>query len=134
MRKQAVLFHMIGALAVLMFAAGCSSIEVATTPAIGAPTLPPTDPASVQVLQGPPSQQFTELGQVTLEADTDTANAQIEAKLQQGAAKLGANAVFITEDRTQAVGADVLGGPLAGGELAPEVGRVIRAKAVRLEQ
>ncbi len=133
MRNKGMLFNVTGLMAILILAAGCSSIEVATTPGIGAPTLAPTDPATVQVLQGPPSQPFTELGQVTLEADTGTATAQIEAKLQQGAAKLGANAVFITEDRTQAVGAELVGGRL-GGELEPETGRVIRAKAVRLEQ
>ena len=131
MRNEAGWLSLFCVAVITMFAAGCSSIDMNTTATIGAPTFPPTDPALVQVLQAEPTEPYTEVGQVTLEADSNTPTAQVEAKLQQGAAKLGANAVFVTQDKVQAVGAMAMGGPRMGGAIEPEIGRVIRAKAIR---
>jgi hypothetical protein len=124
MTTRSIALGIIGA-AALVLATGCNTISVQTRQDIGVPTLAPTDPATVQIMRTPPTRPHVRLGEITVEPSSlDTPVAQIEAKLQQAGAKLGANAVVIVVDRTQVVGATVVGG-WYNRQLSPDIGRVI---------
>jgi hypothetical protein len=111
--------------AALVLATGCNTISVQTRQDIGVPTFAPTDPATVQIMRTPPTRPHVRLGEITVEPPSvETPVAKIEAKLQQAAAKIGANAVVIVVDRTQVVGASVVGG-WYNRQLSPDIGRVI---------
>jgi hypothetical protein len=118
------------AAATLFLATGCNTIPVQTRQDLGTPTYPPTDPATVQILRTEPTQNHVKLGEITAQPDENTPVAQIEAKLQQAAAKLGANAVVIVVDRTAVVGASVVGG-WYNRQLSPDIGRVIIGVPIR---
>jgi hypothetical protein len=119
------------ALALLVAATGCNSIPTQTTQYVGVQAYPPTDPASVEILRTAPTKPHVRLGEITAEpSSTSTPTPEIESKLQQAGAKLGANAVVIVVDRTQATGAVVTGG-WYDRQVTPEIGRVIKGVAIR---
>jgi hypothetical protein len=121
----------ITAAAALLGVVGCNTVSVQTRQDLGLPTYPPTDPATVQILRTAPTAPHVRLGEITAEpASVDTPVAQIETKLQQAAAKIGANAVVIVVDRTQVVGATVVGG-WYNRQLSPDIGRVIIGVPIR---
>src|SRR5688500_3847186 len=90
----------------------CASLNTTTTPYAGAPPSPPRDPASVQILRTQPTQPHDRLGQIIVDSATHSATLgpDVEQKLRQAAAKLGADAVVVVYDRRQPVGAYVMGG------------------------
>jgi len=90
----------------------CSSLSATTTPYVGAPHPPPTDPAHVEILRTQPTRQHDRLGEVVVTASTDPAPAvtEVEAKLRAEAAKLGADAAVVVVDRIQPVAVYVTGG------------------------
>ncbi|MGA2052148.1 MAG: hypothetical protein ABSH19_02425 [Opitutales bacterium] len=94
----------------LTMLAGCQTVQTQVTPVAAGPTYPPTDPAQVQVLTTAPAQANVRLGQVRVQPSSgNMAKADIEAALQAGAAKLGADAVVIVKDDKKQVGAPVTG-------------------------
>jgi hypothetical protein len=124
MTTRSITMSLIGA-ATLVWATGCNTISVQTRQDIGVPTFAPTDPTTVQIMRTAPIRPHVRLGEITVEPPSvDTPVAQIEVKLQQAAAKIGANAVVIVVDRTQVVGASVVGG-WYDRQLSPDIGRVI---------
>lgn len=85
----------------VMLLTGCASVApVRIVPAEGVPHYPPTDPTSVTVLHSEPPRPFEILGQVILDPGHTLPVPEMEQKLRQAAASLGANAVFISSDMT----------------------------------
>ncbi len=118
-------------LVALLATTGCNTISVQTRQDIGVPTFAPSDPTTVQILRTEPTKPHVRLGEITVEPPSvETPVPQIEAKLQQAAAKLGANAVVIVVDRTQVMGATVMGG-WYNRQVSPDIGRVVIAVPIR---
>ena len=101
-RKLDVLFILLVAIfGSVMLLAGCAAVvPVRIVPAEGTPHYPPTDPASVTVLRSEPPRPFETLGQVVLDPGHTLPVPEMEQKLRQAAASMGANAVFIISDMT----------------------------------
>jgi hypothetical protein len=101
-RKLDVLFILLVAIfGSVMLLAGCASVApVRIVPTEGTPHYPPTDPTSVTVLRSEPPRPFVTLGQVVLDLGHTLPVPEMEQKLRQAAASLGANAVFISSDMT----------------------------------
>lgn len=124
----------LAAVATLVALTGCNTISMQTNQYIGLPMYPPTDPATVQIMRVEPTKPNVRLGEITCEPSSmNTPVPKIEAKLQQAAAKLGANAVVIVVDRTQNMGAVVTGG-WYNRQVSPVIGRVIVGVAIRYTQ
>lgn len=87
------------ALLVCLFLSGCASISERTNEYLGAPKFPPSDPSSVQILQGEPQQAKERLGEIILTVDGKPKREELERRLREGAARLGADAVFIAYDK-----------------------------------
>jgi hypothetical protein len=115
----------------LLLLAGCQSVSTSVKQDIGGPHFAPSDPAQVQILRTEPTRPHVRLGEVQAEPSSDSVGAApIELALQKAAAKLGANAVVIVADRTQAMGA-VVTGPLWARSVDTITGRVIVGVAIR---
>jgi hypothetical protein len=120
-------------IAALLPLAGCNYVTVNSKQYLGIPSYPPTDPASVEVLRTEPLRPHERLGEVSLEPTGNPPVAEMEQKLQQAAAKMGANAVVLVADRTMRMGA-VVSGPWYGRQISQEYQRVIIAVAIRYTQ
>ena len=117
----------------LPFLTGCQTVSVQSTQYIGVPSYPPTDPATIQILRTEPTQPNIRLGEITLEPSSQSTPApEIEQKLRQAAAKMGANAAVIVADRTAIMGG-VVTGPWWGRSVQPTYGRVVVAVAIRYQ-
>lgn len=79
--------------------AGCASISEQTRVYLGSPRYPPTQPASVRVLQTEPPQPKERLGEIFLSVEGNPSQDRLERKLQAAAAKMGADAVFVVSDK-----------------------------------
>jgi hypothetical protein len=92
--------------------AACTSLDSQTTQYVGAPHFAPTDPKTVEILRVPPQQEVDQLGEIVVDASIEPAPpiAEIEQRLREEAAKLGASAVVVVFDRVQPNGAYVTGG------------------------
>jgi hypothetical protein len=90
---------------------GCASINAKSTQYVGAPHFGPTDPSCVEILREAPAKAHDKLGEIRIDASTEPSPpvGDIENKLRDEGAKLGANAVVIVYDRIQPVGANVSG-------------------------
>lgn len=84
----------------LLLLVGCASITVNSRPYLGGPTYAPTTPASVQILKSEPTQPKVRLGEVMLSVSGQPSREDIERKLKEAAARLGANATFIVYDHS----------------------------------
>ncbi|MGE5610246.1 MAG: hypothetical protein ACM359_13410 [Bacillota bacterium] len=91
--------------ALLLLSAGCTTTTA--DKATGAPLQSPTDPAHVIILHSEPTSPNIQLGRVTLEVPVYPAPSaqKIEARLREGAARLGADAVVLAYDQTRTLGA-----------------------------
>ena len=122
--------RLLSALAALLLFSGCSHISERTHAYLGSPSYAPAAPASVQILQKEPPQPFDRLGEIMLGVEGNPSREAVEKKLRQAAAKLGANAVFITYDRMH-VFPIVYGGWYGPPGLSEGMRRDIVAVAVR---
>ena len=117
----------------LALLAGCNTVALNSTAYLGTPNFPPTDPASVEILQTAPTRPHLRLGEITAEPSGNPTKQEIEKKLQVAAAKMGANAVVVVSDRTQ-----IMGGVVTGGwynrQISTVEGRVITTVAIRYTQ
>ena len=93
----------------LLLTAACSSVSVSSERLIGAPTFPPTDPASVMILRREPRQPHDRVGEVFLEPSGNPPVAEMEQALRSETAKLGGHAAVIVQDRTRRIGTVVEG-------------------------
>jgi len=101
------------ALAALSFVlASCASIHAQRTQYVGAPHYPHTDPGKVEILRSTPARPHERLGEIALDASTDPAPpvSDVEARLRNEAAKMGADAVVVVYDRIQPTAVVVTGG------------------------
>jgi len=129
---SSVLNVTLAAAALLVFT-GCQTVSTSNTPYLGLPQFPPTDPAQVQILRTEPTRPHVRLGEVRAEPSSENVDvAKIETAIQQAAAKMGANAAVVVYDRTQVVGAQVVGGWL-NRSIDPIEGRVLIAVAIRYQ-
>ena len=100
-KPDAIVILLVAIFSSVMLLAGCTTVTpVRIVPAEGIPHYPPTDPASVTVLRSEPPRPFETLGQVILDPGHTLPVPEMEQKLRQAAASLGANAVFISSDMT----------------------------------
>jgi hypothetical protein len=120
----------LGAILLAALTTGCNTVYVQSKQYLGVPTYPPTDPASIQVLQTQSTAPHVRLGEITLQPQGNPTKAQMEQKLRLAASKMGANAVVIVADQTMVFGATLLG-PWWGRTVSPDVGRVIVGVAIR---
>jgi hypothetical protein len=85
----------------------------------------------VQILRQPPTEPNVKLGEITAQPhSTSTPVADIEARLRDAGAKMGANAVVIVHDRTAVTGATVWGG-WYNQQVTPTIGRLIVGVPIR---
>jgi hypothetical protein len=84
---------------VLLGLCGCESIYEQTQAYLGAPHFAATAPASVQILTAEPSQPKERLGEIRLSAEGNPTREELEARLKNAAARMGADAVFVVYDR-----------------------------------
>ena len=121
--------------AALLAVTGCNTVSgyVRSKPYPGAPTFAPTAPATVQILHSQPSAPHVRLGEITIKPQSSPNAAEIEAKFQGAAARMGANAVAIVSDQTRALGT-VVASPWWGGTILPQTDRVIVGVAIRYTQ
>ena len=80
-------------------------VDATRTPYSGVEKFPPTDPATVQVLGAEPKQRFDRLGEIKLDISLDppATVADIDARLREEAAKMGANAIYVIDGSVSAV-------------------------------
>ena len=83
--------------------ASCASLESTTTPYATAPQLAPADPGAVKIVRTEPLEPHDRLGEVVIDMSITTPPpiADVEARLADESAKLGANAVVVVVDRVQ---------------------------------
>jgi hypothetical protein len=100
--------------------AGCPAANtVRIMPAVGMPAYSPTEPATVMVLRAEPLRPFEILGHIILEPEDVLPVPELEQKLRQAAASMGANAVVITADMSMKVGSHR--SEAAGGQVVDAV-------------
>jgi hypothetical protein len=133
MKRYAIFSVWLLAIFLLPLLAGCSSVSIDTQQYLGLPTYPPTDPATVAILHEPPMRPHVRLGEVVAEPSGSPPVTEIENKLRQAAAKMGANAIVIVADRTERMGV-VVTGPWWGRQINRVYGRVIVGVAIRYQQ
>ncbi len=130
MKRCLVITGMCVIFALGLVVAGCSYVSVRTNQYLGVTPYPPTDPTSVQILHSEPQRPHERLGEITLEPQGSSPVTEMEDKLRQAAARIGADAAVIVADRTTLMGTYATG-PWWGREISPEYGRVIVAVAIR---
>lgn len=108
----------------------CSYVSVQSRQYLAVPTYPPTNPTAVEILHSEPARPHDRLGEISLEPEGNPPVAEMEAKLKQAAAKMGADAAVIVADTMRLMGG-YLSGPRWSQQLFPQYGRVIVAVAVR---
>jgi hypothetical protein len=117
----------------LLVLTGCQTVSTSHTQDIGAPKFPPSDPAQVQILRTEPTRAHVKLGEVRAQPSSEKVDVtKIETALKQEAAKLGADAAVVVYDKTQVVGAMVVGGWL-NRSVDPIEGRVVIAIAIKYQ-
>lgn len=83
--------------------ASCASLEATTTPYVTAPQLAPADPGAVKIVRTEPLEPHERLGEVVIDMSITVPPPieEVEARLADESAKLGANAVVVVVDRVQ---------------------------------
>jgi hypothetical protein len=112
-------------LVVVSLVAGCPTTNIVRImPTVGTPVYPPTDPTTIMILRTQPLRPFETLGQIILEPEAVLPVPEMEQKLRQAAASMGANAVVIISDMTM----------LAGSHRSEASGgQIISANAIRFK-
>jgi len=120
------------AAACLVVLTGCTSLSSRGLEYVGAPRFGPTDPAGIEILQAEPERAHVKLGEAVGNAAVDPAPSveKIEARLRREAARMGADAVYLVHDRTEAVGAVAMG-PWWSQSFSPIQGRIVVGVAIK---
>ncbi|SDZ50127.1 hypothetical protein [Pseudomonas sp. NFIX28] len=118
---------------VLMLSA-CATVDAQTTAYVGVEHPAPTLPSEVKVLRVEPTRSNVQLGEILINASVDPAPpiTQVEQKLREEAAKLGADAVVIVYDHIQPVAAYVTG-PLWSRDIETIQGRKLKGIAIKYQ-
>lgn len=110
---------------------GCNQVVVTSSQLIGAPTYPPSDPSTIQIIRQKPTRPYESLAEIFVEPQGgNPPTPQIEAALQQKAAKYGADAVWVTSDKTVKSGTNYTG----GGDFETTYGIAVRAVAIKFKK
>ena len=131
MKSASRLLSLFAVLVTLLAVTGCKTVSVSSIQYVGGPVYAPSNPAQIQILRTQPIRANIRLGEVRAEPSSDSVSVQqIETKLRQAAAKMGADAVVIVSDRTQVTGAYVTG-PWYGRSIQQTTARVIVGVAIK---
>jgi hypothetical protein len=121
------------AAAALLVVTGCQTVSTSNTQYIGVQQFAPSDPMQVQILRTEPTRPHIKLGEVRAEPSSESVDVtKIETALKKAAAKMGADAAVVVYDKTQVVGAQVVGGFL-NRSVETITGRVIVAVAIKYQ-
>ena len=118
--------HIVSVMMLMMLVAalsfGCATNPVRIIPLVGTPAYPPTDPATVMIFREEPQMPFETLGQIVVDPDAALSIPDMEQKLREAGASMGANAVVIFSGAT-----------MRAGESKSEMGggQIVTAIAVR---
>lgn len=118
---------------ILLIQSGCSHVSVHSHEYIGLPEFPATSPAGIEILHAPPARPHDRIGEVTLFPEGKPSKQDIESKLKDAAAAMGADAVVIVSDSMRELG-EYMTGPWWDGQINTEWGRVIVAVCIRYRQ
>ena len=112
----------------------CATVDAQTTAYVGVEHPAPTLASEVQVLRTEPTRPHVRLGEILIDASVDPAPpiTQVEQKLREQAATLGANAVVVVYDNIQPVAAYV-SGPLWSRDIETIQGRKLKGIAIRYQ-
>ena len=90
-------------LASLALASCATTLESTTTPYVSGPHLAASDPYAVKIIRTEPLEPHERLGEVVIDMSITRPPPieQVEAKLAEESAKLGANGVVVVVDRVQ---------------------------------
>ena len=112
----------------------CATVDAQTTAYVGVEHPAPTLASEVQVLRTEPTRPHVRLGESILDASVDPwpPITQVEQKLREQAATLGANAAVVVYDNIQLVAAYV-SGPLWSRDIETIQGRKLKAIAIRYQ-
>lgn len=108
----------------------CSSVTATTRTYPGAPTFPPTDPASVEILRNEPAIPYVKLGEVTLSLQGKPSQDDLTQALKKQAAAMGATGALLVYDGSQAFGV-MYSGPAWAPADPTQLGQVLIAIAIR---
>lgn len=89
--------------------AGCASVDVFSERYLGVPAVAATAPASVEILRKEPKRLHVQIGEVVASPKDGATTDEIELALKTEAARLGANAAVVVQDRTRRIGTSVSG-------------------------
>ena len=126
---------LVAALVASVLALGaCASVDAQTTAYVGVEHPAPTLANEVQVLRTEPTRPHVRLGEILVDASVDPAPpiTQVEQKLREEGAKLGADAVVVVYDRIQPVAAYVTG-PLWSRDIETIQGRKLKGIAIKYQ-
>ena len=133
-RNRGVTFTLL-ILAAFLLLAGCATMEsFVSVYAKHYRWIPyvPTEPASVEILRSEPMHPNVRLGEIVLEPQGAPPVVEMEQKLKEAAAEMGANAAVIVADATMRMGS-INVGPQWKREIDP-FGRETIAVAIRYVQ
>lgn len=130
MKPMTTLLSWLGFLACVSILAGCNTVYVSSHQYLGVPQYPPTDWSTVEILHKEPTRPHEQIGQIELQPSGDPPVAEMEEKLKQAAAALGAHAALIVFDGSKFLG-EVVTGPRWARTADARYGRIIIAVAIR---
>jgi putative NIF3 family GTP cyclohydrolase 1 type 2 len=121
-------------IASLLTLTACATVDAQTTAYVGLEHPAPTLASQVQVLRVEPTRANVRLGEILIDASLDPAPpiTEVEQKLREQAATLGADAVVVVYDHIQPVAAYV-SGPLWSRDIETIQGRKLKGIAIRYQ-
>ena len=116
--------------AIALTMSACSTVSVESKRYLRVPMVAATDPAKVEILRHEPRRPHDRLGEVALSPSGNPPVSEMEAALRSEAARLGADAVVLVQDKTRRMGSFVTG-PWWARSHTPVLQRLIIAVAIR---
>ena len=112
----------------------CATVDAQTTAYVGVKHPAPTLASEVQITRLAPTRPFVRPGEILIDASIDPAPpiTQVEEKLREQAATLGADAVVVVYDQIQPVAAYV-SGPLWSRDINTIQGRKLKGIAIKYQ-
>jgi hypothetical protein len=109
---------------------GCAKVTARTVPFPEVQKYPPTDMYTVAIFRTAPVRPHLQLGEIYLEPQRSPSVSELEEKLQEAAAAMGADGVVILADKTNLMGGSA-GGSWVGREIGEVQEGVVVAIAIR---
>ncbi len=131
MRRILIVTLVLMVLALLSFVTGCTYVSVESRAYLAVPSYAATNPADVQILRTEPTRPHERLGEISLQPEGNPPVLEMEAKLREAAAKMGADAAVIVADKTRYMGSYETGPWWDGRQISAQYGRIIIAVAIR---